>query len=174
MGDFIALLQAHEIAYLIDVRSRPYSKYKPEFSRHALVQHLRKNDIRYVFMGDLLGGKPDDLGCYTNGKVDYEKVREKPFYTEGIDRLQNAYQQGLRIALMCSEGKPEMCHRSKLIGETLVTRSIPVAHIDEHGQLLTQEYVILRLHKGQQSLFDDFFQYTSRKRYVDDDSEGKE
>ena len=32
---------------------------------------------------------------------------------------------------MCSEGKPEMCHRSKLIGATLDELGIPVLHIDE-------------------------------------------
>ena len=30
---FIAALQAQRIAYVVDVRSAPYSKFKPEFSR---------------------------------------------------------------------------------------------------------------------------------------------
>ena len=33
---FIEVLQHHKIAYLIDVRSTPYSRYKPEFSKEAL------------------------------------------------------------------------------------------------------------------------------------------
>ncbi|MCP4428877.1 MAG: DUF488 domain-containing protein [Chloroflexi bacterium] len=171
MDAFIAALKAHEIAYLIDVRSKPYSRYKPDFSKQALEQHLKNNDVRYVFMGDTLGGQPDDLECYTDGKVDYEKMRQKSFYREGISRLREAYSQALRVVLMCSEGKPEMCHRSKLIGETLAAEGITIAHIDENDRLIAQEDAVLRLSKGQPSLFDDFFQYTSRKRYVDDDED---
>ena len=66
---------------------------------------------------------------------------------------------------MCSEGKPEMCHRSKLIGQTLVDEDMRIAHIDERDQLISQEDVLLRLIKGQPSLFDDFFKHTSRKKY---------
>lgn len=167
--DFIGVLQTFQIAYLIDVRSKPYSRYKPDFSKHALAQHLKKSGIQYVFMGNTLGGQPENLDCYTDGKVDYEKVRHMPFYLEGIGRLQNAHQQGLAIVVMCSEGKPEMCHRSKLIGESLTAVHIPLTHIDENNQPISQEDVILRLTKGQPSLFDNFFQYKSRKRYVDED-----
>jgi len=166
---FIATLKAYEIAYLIDVRSKPYSRYKPDFSKQTLENHLQQNNIHYLFMGETLGGQPDDLSCYSDGQVDYEKMGQKPFYLAGIGRLQKAHKQGLCVALMCSEGKPEMCHRSKLIGKTLTAAGITVAHIDENDQLITQEDVILRLSKGQPSLFDDFFQYKSRKRYVDDD-----
>ena len=46
---------------------------------------------------------------------------------------------------MCSEGKPEACHRCKLIGVTLTTQDIPVIHIDENGEQVTQEKVVERL-----------------------------
>ncbi|WP_238194056.1 DUF488 domain-containing protein, partial [Methylobacterium frigidaeris] len=44
--EFIEVLHQHEIAYLIDVRSAPYSRYKPEFSKAALVKELEQHDIR--------------------------------------------------------------------------------------------------------------------------------
>jgi uncharacterized protein (DUF488 family) len=65
---------------------------------------------------------------------------------------------------MCSEGKPSHCHRSKLIGASLVALTIPVAHIDESGALKSQEEVIADLTGGQLSLFGDPT-FTSRKRY---------
>lgn len=165
--DFIRVLQANGITYLIDVRSRPYSRYKPEFSKEALDSQLQSHQIRYVFMGDTLGGQPDDPDCYTDGKVDYEKCRSKPFFREGIGRLRRAWEQKLPVAIMCSEGKPENCHRSKLIAPALVEQAIPVSHIDEKDQRISQEDVMLRLTKGQPSLFgDDFHKLTSRKRYL--------
>ena len=70
------MLQHHKIAYLIDVRSTPYSRYKPEFSKEALAAELERHGVRYVFMGDTLGGHPDDEDCYDEqGQVDYEKVK---------------------------------------------------------------------------------------------------
>ena len=169
MDDFISVLQKHEIDFLIDVRSKPYSRYKPEFSKHTLERKLQAQGIRYVFMGDTLGGQPDDPDCYDeDGKVDYDRIRNKLFYEKGIGRLRQAWQHQISVVLMCSEGKPEMCHRSKLIGQTLVDEGMSVVHIDEKNQPISQRDVSLRLNKGQPSLFDDFFKHTSRKKYRDD------
>ena len=67
---------------------------------------------------------------------------------------------------MCSEGKPENCHRSKLDGQTLTAQGVEVLHIDEQDALISQKDVLLRLTGGQPSLFgDDFFTFTSRKCY---------
>ncbi len=60
LPEFIAALQAYHIAYLLDVRSKPYSRYRPEFGKSELESALKEAGIRYVFMGDTLGGQPDD------------------------------------------------------------------------------------------------------------------
>lgn len=170
--EFVLLLNEMGIEYLIDVRSRPYSRYKPEFSKDALEAYLRAHGLRYVFMGDTLGGQPMDPDCKDDeGRVLYEKVKEKPFYKEGIGRLQQVWEQQLTVALMCSEGKPENCHRSKLIGATLTDLKIDVAHIDEEGQLLTQEEVLLRSSGGQLDFGSAFRRQASRKRYSQDSEE---
>ncbi|MBX7236565.1 MAG: DUF488 domain-containing protein [Caldilineales bacterium] len=168
---FLDLLAGYEIGYLIDIRSAPYSRFKPEFGREALERELRRRGIRYVFLGQQLGGRPDDPDCYVEDggegegarKVDYERVKQKDFYQQGLGRVKNAFDQQLRVVLMCSEGKPENCHRSKLIGASLEAMGISVAHIDENDELQTQAAVITRLTAGQLSLFDMTF--TSRKRY---------
>ena len=153
IAEFITVLHQHEIAYLIDVRSAPYSRYKPEFSKAPLAKALEQHGIRYVFMGDTLGGRPDDETCYVNGKLDYERVKERGYYQRGIERLHTAFSQQHAVVLMCSEGKPEACHRCKLIGATLVTQDIPVTHIDENDEQVPQEKVIERLTGGQLSMF---------------------
>ncbi len=162
--ELVEMLHQREITYLIDVRSAPYSRYKPEFSKESLEIELTKHGIRYVFMGDTLGGRPDDEACYVNGNVDYEKVKAAEFYQRGIQRLHTAFMQQQRVVLMCSEGKPEECHRCKLIGATLTTRDIPVIHIAENGEELTQEKVIDRLTGGQLSMFGEHT-FHSRKKY---------
>lgn len=167
IAEVVRVLQKNQIAFLIDVRSRPYSRFKPAFSKEALQAQLQSEGIRYVFMGEELGGQPEDPACYDDaGKVDYERCAQRAAYLAGVRRLHEAQGKGLRVALMCSEGKPENCHRSKLIGATLLAEGLEVLHIDENDALITQQEVMLRVIKGQPSLFgDDFFQHTSRKRY---------
>jgi uncharacterized protein (DUF488 family) len=160
----VDLLQRFQIAYLLDVRSAPYSRFKPEFSKPTLEHTLATHGIRYLFVGDSLGGRPDEPALYSDGKVDYAKLAITELYQQGIGRLQKAFAQQQRIVLMCSEGKPENCHRSRLIGATLNELAIPVLHIDENDALQTQEAVIYRLTAGQLSLFGEPT-FTSRKRY---------
>lgn len=173
--DFLLLLELNHIAYLIDVRSQPYSRYQPDFTKQALELHLKTQAIRYIFMGDKLGGRPADPNCYTDGKVDYQLVRAQDFYQSGLDRLEDAWRQDLPIVLLCSERKPEQCHRSKLIGRSLAGRGIELVHIDENDRFVSQEEVMQRITGSQPSLFgDDFHHLTSRKRYqpgTDDDED---
>ncbi len=171
LAELIAVLKANHIEYLVDIRTAPYSKFKPEFSKEPLEKVLGRAGIRYLFMGDTLGGQPSDPACHTDGKVDYDKVRGQAFFKNGIERLKKAFEQQRRAALMCSEGRPEQCHRSKLIGEALTAAGIPVCHIDENGAILTQRQVIDRLTLGQLDLFGQP-SFTSRKRYGPHGGEG--
>ncbi len=173
IGALISILKELDIDYLLDVRSKPYSRFKPEFSKQQLEQELAKNHIRYVFMGDELGGQPDDPSCYdTTGKVDYDKCRQRPQFMIGIDRLRKAHEKQLRVVLMCSEGRPEICHRVTLIGEVLNKEGVDIRHIDEKNSLLSHSQVMLRVIGGQPSLFgDEFFRHTSRKAYRRMDNE---
>jgi len=160
----IELLGGNGIDCLVDVRTSPYSRFKPEFNRETLNHDLTRAGIRYVFLGDALGGRPDAPECYMDGKVDYDRVREREIYQRGIDKLVAAWRQNMKVAIFCSEGKPEECHRSKLIGPSLVERGIEIVHIDENGDGQTQDQVIARITGGQIGLFGDP-SFTSRKRY---------
>lgn len=160
--DFLKRLEMHKVQYLIDVRSRPGSR-QPEFNREALEILLTKAGVKYIFMGDTLGGQPGDMSCYVDGKVDYESVASKEFFQRGLERLGAASSGGHRVVLMCSELDPERCHRSKLIGVSLSKNRIQIQHINRDGSLSSQDQVIDRLTKGQSSLFD--IGLTSRGRY---------
>jgi len=169
LDDFVRVLQNYDIEFVLDVRSAPYSRFKPEFSKDALETHLREHAIRYIYLGDQLGGQPKDRDCYEDDKVVYARVKEKAFYRAGLERVQAAFRRQRRVVLMCSEGKPEMCHRSKLIAASLIELDIPVAHIDEHDTLRGQDNIIAELTDGQLSLFGEH-DFTSRKRYQADKS----
>ncbi|MBC8006402.1 MAG: DUF488 domain-containing protein [Verrucomicrobia bacterium] len=167
--DFLLLLKNFDIEYLIDVRSQPYSKFNPSFNTKDLKHFLEQNGIRYVFMGDSIGGRPADRSCYDKeGKVNYEEMKTKAFFLEGIERLKAAYQKELNMVIMCSESKPGECHRTKLIGRVLSSENIMLQHIDEHGKLKDQSTVINELNKGLSDidLFGNSINVTSRKPYL--------
>ena len=55
---FLAVCKAHGVTAIADVRSSPYSKRWPHFSKAALEDALRSAEVAYVFLGDLIGGRP--------------------------------------------------------------------------------------------------------------------
>ena len=161
--EMIDLLKRWNVRYLVDVRSKPFSRFRPEFSRSDLEASLRSSQFVYLFMGDALGGIPDDPTCYTDGKVDYSKIQERDWFTNGLARLMRGWKDGHRIAIMCAELEPQRCHRSKLIGEALIAAGIPVAHIDEHSDVIAHESVMRKVHGEQPLLFD--MGHVSRRSY---------
>ncbi len=125
VAQFTSLLHQHAIEALVDVRTSPYSRYNPQFNREALAQSLAEQGIAYVFAGDELGGRPSDATCYKHGKlpepdadylheVDYRAVMARPWFAKGIARLLAQCAQGTTV-IMCSEARPEECHRHHLI-----------------------------------------------------------
>jgi uncharacterized protein (DUF488 family) len=141
--EFLRLLEENAIDHLIDVRTTPYSRFNPQYNKNVLQTFLESHSIKYIHMGEQLGGRPRDPECYNEkGKTDYSVLELKPYFLEGIERLKTAYSKKLRVALMCSESKPQECHRSLLIGKVLLERNIPMLHIDEKGKLKQQEELL--------------------------------
>lgn len=148
MDEFIDELASFDIEFLVDVRTTPYSKWSPHFNQQILQKHLTGRGVRYVYMGDVLGGMPSDYTCYTNGKIDYHKMSQKESFIMGLERLLNANKKQIRLAVMCSESEPEMCHRSKLIGQELRKRNVIMRHIVGVSKCVSQIDVINSLTKG--------------------------
>src|SRR4051812_72395 len=51
LEQFLALVRGAGIAYVVDVRSSPYSRYSPQFNREQLGRALGQHDIGYLFLG---------------------------------------------------------------------------------------------------------------------------
>lgn len=162
----IELVRHQRVRYVVDVRSVPQSRFKPEFGRDALARRLREAGLVYVFMGDDLGGRPADPVCYdAEGRVDYRACRAHASFTRGVARLVSASRAGHPLALMCSEQKPHHCHRMKLLGVMLTEQGVAIGHIDEHDHLITQEQALERLRGGQLDLLGLDLIHRSRGRY---------
>ena len=141
---FVALLRRHGVTALADVRSTPYSRFNPHFNRKSLDRDMNARGIAYLFLGRALGGRPEDRSCYENGQVRYDRVARTALFREGIDRVVRGAQDN-RIALMCAEKEPLDCHRTILVGRSLVERGVAVAHILADGRLEPHDDAMDRL-----------------------------
>ncbi len=149
---FLGLLRQHGVEVLVDARSQPFSRFSPQFSRKALERAVTEASIRYLFMGDLLGGRPEARECYAaDGKVDYDRVEAQEFYQRGIARLLDGIAR-FRVCILCAEEDPSHCHRRLLVTRTLVRRGVEVQHIRNNGGTEDERELRARQQRGQLSL----------------------
>lgn len=135
------LLYRHGIVVVADVRSAPYSRFAPDFDREALRSFLAAREIRYVYFGGELGGRPSDPACYEDGRVRYDRVAGAASFRRGLDELL-AEAASHRVAVMCSERDPLNCHRTLLVAHALDRRGVGVEHILADGSLASHAAVM--------------------------------
>ena len=152
MDDFMALLVAAGIQYVVDVRSYPKSARQPEFDRPAIMMEVEAHGMRYLFVGDSLGGRPADDSLYTDGHADYAKIAQAPPFRESLERISRGARGGHRICIVCVERRPEQCHRARLISEQLSEAGVPVAHIEESPEPTPHSVIRTRFIDSQLSL----------------------
>jgi len=142
---FILLLQKHEITAVVDVRSRPFSRYLPYFNQSEIKASLSSVGIQYVFLGKELGARPEDLSCYDlSGKALYERIAATPLFSEGIQRLLKGA-ASYQISLMCAEKDPITCHRTILVCHKLKDFNMQINHILSDGNLESHQDLEARL-----------------------------
>lgn len=139
---FLALLERHAIDVLADVRSRPYSQYASQFNYEPLQRALAGTQCEYVFQGAELGGRPDGSEFYdAAGHVLYSKVATSPRFLAGVTWIEQELPRR-RVAAMCSEEDPAVCHRHLLIARVMAQRGVAVRHIRGDGRLQTYDEVV--------------------------------
>ncbi|WP_445626409.1 DUF488 domain-containing protein [Nostoc sp. DSM 114167] len=132
---FIELLQKYDVTALADVRSYPYSRYLPHFNQLTLKNALLSENINYVFLGRELGARPDNPECYVHGKALYEKIAATELFRKGIKRVLKGVKTH-KVALMCAEKDPIVCHRAILVCQHLRKQhDLEINHIKSHGNL---------------------------------------
>lgn len=108
---------------LIDVRSFPYNKRFPHFTKEVLEEMISRAGLRYLHLGN-------DLGGYRRGG--YEAYTRTSQFARGVDALE-AIGGHERAAFMCSERHPWRCHR-RFIASELARRGWQVIHIIEEDR----------------------------------------
>ena len=130
IATFIALLRAHQIEALVDVRSFPGSRRNPQFNQPALREALEAAGISYHHMVSL-GGKRESSegsGVHKSGPfstyIEYSKTEQ---FQVSLKELEDIT-LGRRVAVMCAEALWTNCHRS-IIAEEMARHGFTVTHI---------------------------------------------
>jgi len=133
---FISLLNENEIKILVDVRTFPSSRYSPQFNQQVLKSNLSTKGIEYRFFGDSLGGRPSSNEFYdAEGFVLYDRIANSEIFNRGLSELLEISKNS-KVAMMCSEGSPDHCHRHLLVSRVLLEKGIEVKHILPKGGLM--------------------------------------
>jgi uncharacterized protein (DUF488 family) len=103
---------------------------------------LRESQIEYIYLGKELGGRPEGREFYDeDGRVFYSRVAASSFFQRGLERLDVAIRKH-RLALLCSEENPSICHRRLLVARVLRERGIAVDHVRGDGSVQSEEKLV--------------------------------
>jgi uncharacterized protein (DUF488 family) len=132
----VALLQAHAVELLIDVRRWPASRRHPQFNRQALADSLQGQGIAYLWRGDLGGFRKAaadsvntawQVGAF-RAYADFMLTAEFETIMKEVEGLAREK----RAVLMCAEALPWQCHR-QLLADSFLVRGWQVRHIVDGG-----------------------------------------
>ena len=118
--DFDAVANAlsrHGVQMIVDVRSQPYSRRSPEFTKAELEEAAASAGLGYRWLGNKLGGKPPAA------EADLQA---------GLDELTGLCASS-RVVLLCAEIEPLHCHRDAILAPAMEQRGYEVIHILSDG-----------------------------------------
>jgi uncharacterized protein (DUF488 family) len=127
---FLALLKAHHIQTLIDIRESPISR-KPGFCKNSLAHAMHNSGLHYLHMRS--------LGCPKAVRDGYKQDGDWQRYTAGF--MQHLSTQtaavaelsGLALAshcaLLCYEADFNFCHRSMVADAVRAKCGLGIVHI---------------------------------------------
>jgi uncharacterized protein (DUF488 family) len=129
---FVAILKAHRIERVLDVRRFPASRKWPHFDASSLAATLPAEGIDYVGMPELGGRRkalPDSphVAWRTEAFRGYADYMETADFATALEKAM-ALARELRTALTCAEALPWRCHRS-ILADAFLARGSKVLEI---------------------------------------------
>jgi uncharacterized protein (DUF488 family) len=134
LDELIAVLKAHAIETLVDIRAFPMSRRLPHFNRESLEAALSKAGIRYVWMKSLGGYRKKirkdspNTGLRNDSFRNYADYMLTPEFEAAAGELLELAERS-RTAYMCAEKAWFQCHRM-LVSDWLTAHGHTVLHIE--------------------------------------------
>lgn len=135
--DFVAILKAHGIRTLVDIRRFPYSPKWPHFNGATMREALAAEGIEYAWL-EALGGRRNkqredspNFGLRSPAFRNYADYMLSPAFRAAIEEVLNRA-QAAPTAIMCSEAVYFRCHRM-LVSDWLLVHGHEVLHLQSKG-----------------------------------------
>ncbi|MGH7616938.1 MAG: DUF488 family protein [Gemmatimonadaceae bacterium] len=134
--EFLAVLAAHDIELVVDVRRFAGSRRLPHFSAASLRRRLPLHGVLYHEIPSLGGRRKPTTDSINTGwrhpafRAYADHVATEEFAAGLTELLMVA--NGARTAIMCAELLWWRCHR-RVIADVLVSLAIPTFHIRDRG-----------------------------------------
>ncbi len=132
LAAFAAILDAHGIRTLVDVRAFPRSRRNPHFDRESLEDTLPPRGVEYLWLGRELGAfrknRPGDerhVSLADEAQRAYAEHMMTPVFARAVDRLLDVQSPA---AAMCAERAWRGCHRALLCDYILGVRGVTIIH----------------------------------------------
>jgi uncharacterized protein (DUF488 family) len=132
LDELVAMLRAHDVSAVADVRRFAGSRRLPQFNAEHLAAELPPLELDYLPF-PLLGGRrkagpgTENAGWRNASFRAYADYMQTPPFLEGLGRL-IAEAERRPVAIMCAEAVPWRCHRS-LIADALLVRGWAVLDV---------------------------------------------
>jgi len=132
LEDFVAILKAHCVERVLDVRRFPASRKWPHFNAASLARTLPAAGIDYIGLPELGGRrKADPHSPHTAWRLEafrgYADFMDTPEFDQPFEKAMEAAREK-PSALMCAESLPWCCHRS-LLADAFLTHGWEVFEI---------------------------------------------
>ncbi len=135
-AELIAVLEAHGIQAVADVRRFPASRRVPQFNSAPFGRRLAAHHIDYRWIPELGGRRRANADSPSSGwrhpafrgYADFTETQE---FADGLFELL-MIARGARTAIMCAELLWWRCHR-RIIADVLVSLGIRVEHLRDAG-----------------------------------------
>jgi uncharacterized protein (DUF488 family) len=134
----VALLAAHDVTQVADIRTVPRSRRHPQFDTDALARSLPERGVAYAHLPRLGGWRRASADspntAWRNlsfrGYADYAMSSD---FADGLAELRGMAAER-RTAMMCSEALWWRCHR-RLVADRLLAAGDCVWHIGADGRV---------------------------------------
>lgn len=133
LEESVAMLRAHGVQRLLDIRTLPGSRHAPQYNRDNLEVALPENGIEYIHLPELGGLRKRDKASELNAGWRNPSFRGYADYMQ-TDAFRAALHSAIELmqekisAFTCTEAVPWRCHRS-LVADALTIRGFQLADI---------------------------------------------
>lgn len=148
-ASFQRLIELSGADTVIDVRSRPYSRW-PHFNQPALKTRLNYIGLPCVYLGHQLGG------LMKGDERTYHEVSRSPEFRDGIVRVQEIASRCQPI-IICAEHDPLQCHRFLLISRVMTAEGAEIGHVLRTGEIESQRETEVRMLKANGLYCEDYW-----------------